>query len=191
MPVMRHVCNITQVTCFAQTITKAFTFASCCFQVSNQERGLLYIVFMVDFLSKAMRSKVMATVHSSGNKDTELALAVIFRRFVIKGWRRQQPIIGRPDFVFKKEKVAVFVDGCFWHGCPWHCRMPKSRLDYWRPKIERNRRRDKKVNRILLNKGWRIHRIWEHSLKSPHLLIAKLRAKLGTDLHAYSEDFRF
>ncbi|MBE3039243.1 MAG: very short patch repair endonuclease [Chloroflexi bacterium] len=136
---------------------------------------------MPDFLSKETRSKVMAAIRSKGNKDTELLLASIFRTNGISGWRRQPRLVGRPDFVFPKERLAVFIDGCFWHGCRWHCRMPKSRLEYWRPKIERNRRRDKEANRLLLEKGWKILRIWEHSLRDPKLLVSKVSAALSRE----------
>ena len=72
---------------------------------------------------------------------------------------------GRPDFVFRQHRLTVFVDGCFWHGCPLHGHMPKSRLDYWKPKIARNKLRDKQVRAMLNNSGWRVFRIWEHELK--------------------------
>lgn len=142
---------------------------------------MVYPAFMPDFLSKETRSKVMAAIRSKGNKDTELLLASIFRTNGISGWRRQPRLVGRPDFVFPKERLAVFIDGCFWHGCRWHCRMPKSRLEYWRPKIERNRRRDKEANRLLLEKGWKILRIWEHSLRDPKLLVSKVSAALSRE----------
>jgi DNA mismatch endonuclease (patch repair protein) len=70
----------------------------------------------------------------------------------------------RPDFVFPKEKLAVFVDGCFWHGCPKHATWPKNNADFWRKKIEGNRARDRLQNRLLRAKGWRVLRIWEHAL---------------------------
>lgn len=75
---------------------------------------------MADVFTKAERSKVMAAVRSRGNRDTELKLAAILRAHGITGWRRQQPMRGKPDFVFRREQLAVFVDGCFWHGCPIH-----------------------------------------------------------------------
>jgi DNA mismatch endonuclease (patch repair protein) len=134
---------------------------------------------MADFLSKETRSKVMACVKGAGNKATELALIRLFRIYRISGWRRKQRVYGKPDFVFKKERVAVFVDGCFWHGCHSHCRMPKSRLDYWYIKIDRNIQRDKQVNKNLIAKGWKVLRIWEHSLNSPKSFIPKINLMLG------------
>ena len=75
---------------------------------------------MPDVFTKAKRSEVMSRIRGRGNKDTELALAKLLRRHRITGWRRNQPVFGKPDFVFPKLKLAVFVDGCFWHGCPKH-----------------------------------------------------------------------
>lgn len=129
---------------------------------------------MTDILSKEKRSEVMAAIRSSGNRSTELRLARILRASSITGWRRDQALAGRPDFVFRQERLAVFVDGCFWHGCPWHCRMPKSEQGYWEPKISRNKARDKAIRDALVAAGWRVHRIWEHSLKRPSKVSEKL-----------------
>jgi DNA mismatch endonuclease (patch repair protein) len=120
-----------------------------------------------DPLSREERSKVMAAVRGSGNKVTELRLIAIFQEFKISGWRRGSKLPGKPDFVFHREKLAVFVDGCFWHGCQWHCRMPKSRPEFWGPKIARNKNRHRIVARLLREKEWRCFRIWEHSLRDP------------------------
>ena len=121
---------------------------------------------MTDVYTKAKRSEVMSRIRSSGNKDTEQALANLFRQNNIMGWRRNQKIYGKPDFVFKKHKLAVFVDGCFWHGCPRCYRPPKTNQKFWRNKIARNRDRDISVNQELRKQGWRIIRIWEHDLAS-------------------------
>lgn len=134
---------------------------------------------MVDILTREKRSQVMAAIRSHGNKGTELKLVSILRNFGITGWRRQQPLPGRPDFVFRRERLAIFIDGCFWHGCRWHCRMPKSRLEFWIPKILRNKRRDTEVNKLLKANGWQVHRIWEHSLKSPQQVAMRLREFLA------------
>ena len=134
---------------------------------------------MADVFTKEKRSEVMAAVRSRGNRDTELKLVAILRAAGITGWRRHQPLPGRPDFVFRRQRLAVFVDGCFWHGCRWHCRMPKSRGEYWNPKIDRNKSRDKAVHSLLLFHGWRVLRIWEHSLHSPEKVINRLKAALA------------
>jgi DNA mismatch endonuclease, patch repair protein len=74
-------------------------------------------------------------------------------------------LAGRPDFVFPRSRVAVFVDGCFWHGCPQHYQPPATRAEFWRQKIERNRARDAAVNADLDAAGWRVLRIWEHTVR--------------------------
>ena len=88
--------------------------------------GLDYHPVVADVFTKKKRSQVMAAIRSRGNKDTELKLATILRAAHITGWRRHQPIPGRPDFVFRRARLAIFVDGCFWHGCPKHGRKPGS-----------------------------------------------------------------
>lgn len=108
----------------------------------------------------------MASVRASGNRSTEMRLIALFRGHRITGWRRGVRLAGRPDFVFRAAKVAIFVDGCFWHGCPRHGRIPKTRVDYWVPKIARNVARDRAATLLLREAGWRVVRIWECSLKS-------------------------
>jgi len=122
----------------------------------------------------------MSAIRSKGNKATELKLASILRAAGITGWRRHPPLPGSPDFAFRKARIAVFVDGCFWHGCRWHCRMPKSRVEYWKPKIVRNTQRDLVVRRTLGSLGWRVLRIWEHSLRKPERVVARLHVMLGS-----------
>jgi DNA mismatch endonuclease (patch repair protein) len=68
----------------------------------------------------------------------------------------------KPDIVFTRWKVAVFVDGCFWHGCPEHGRVPKRNRDYWIPKLERNKDRDRETTEWLTREGWLVVRLWEH-----------------------------
>jgi len=106
----------------------------------------------------------MSRIRGKGNKDTEVALAKLFRANGIIGWRRHYPITGRPDFAFPKLKLAVFVDGCFWHGCPKHATQPKGNMKFWQTKLDANKARDRKVNRLLRSSGWRVLRIWEHDL---------------------------
>jgi len=120
----------------------------------------------------------MSRIRSRGNKDTELALAKLFRANRITGWRRHQPVFGKPDFVFRKVRVAVFVDGCFWHGCPLHATKPRTNAVFWRKKFAANKARDLLVNRTLRNAGWRVIRIWEHELERKHLpkALRKLRS---------------
>lgn len=128
----------------------------------------------------------MAAVRGSGNKATELRLIAIFHDFCIGGWRRGSRLPGKPDFVFAKERLAIFVDGCFWHGCRWHCRLPKSRQEFWLPKINRNRERDRKVRELLRREGWETMRIWEHSLINPEKVVKRMGIALekGRNKHA-------
>ncbi|MBI3851387.1 MAG: very short patch repair endonuclease [Verrucomicrobia bacterium] len=150
---------------------------------------------MPDVFTKQKRSEVMSRIRGRGNKDTELALARVLRANGISGWRRhtlvratvesrwlrverrkarrwnsQQSTFNsqlavRPDFVFRKARTAIFVDGCFWHGCPKHATKPKNNRAFWRRKLSANKQRDQIVNRTLRKAGWRVVRIWEHELQ--------------------------
>ena len=95
----------------------------------------------------------MSLIRSKGNKRTELALIKLFKVHKIKGWRRNQKLFGKPDFIFREQHLAVFVDGCLWHGCPRHYRIPKSNQVFWENKIRRNMDRDKNVTRGLRKNG--------------------------------------
>ncbi len=124
----------------------------------------------MDVFTRRKRSAVMTAVRSTGNRSTEVVLAKALRRHGVKGWRRHLQIsLGpgntRPDFVFLKPRVAVFVDGCFWHCCPVHGTKPASRTDFWLSKLEKNRRRDRRVSAALRRQGWTVVRVWEHSVK--------------------------
>ena len=129
---------------------------------------------MADVFSKAKRSGVMARIRSRGNAATELALARLLRANKISGWRRhwalQFQVSGfkfqvRPDFVFRQVRLALFVDGCFWHGCPKHGTQPRGNAAFWKKKFATNRARDRRVNRTLRSAHWRVLRIWECALK--------------------------
>jgi DNA mismatch endonuclease (patch repair protein) len=135
---------------------------------------------VTDTWTKQKRSEVMAAIRSHGNKGTELRLISIMRAYGIKGWRRRHSLIGKPDFVFPRERLAVFVDGCFWHGCRWHCRMPKSRESFWASKIARNKKRDQDVRRLLHKRGWRVLRFWEHTLQDPSRVAIKIEDVLAS-----------
>jgi len=107
----------------------------------------------------------MSRVKGRGNAATELRLIRIFGEHRITGWRRHVAIFGNPDFVLPKARLAVFVDGCFWHGCPMHASYPSSNRTFWKKKLVRNKDRDRLVNRILRTKEWRVIRIWQHELR--------------------------
>lgn len=147
---------------------------------------------MSDVFTPEKRSAVMARILSRGNKSTEIKLMEMLRAAGIRGWRRHARItvmglgksakgpkvkvVGkrssmdsqvlrvRPDFVFWRAGVALFVDGCFWHGCPRHGTQPKQNGEFWAAKIERNQKRDRKVARVLRGEGWTVLHIWECAL---------------------------
>lgn len=137
---------------------------------------------MTDVFTKKKRSKVMAAIRSTGNRDTELRLASILRANGITGWRRHQPLPGKPDFIFRRERLAVFVDGCFWHGYPIHGHQPRSNRGYWLPKLHRIKERDKRIRQALHREGWRILRIWEHNLKNAKDVSQRMRKELKLSL---------
>ncbi len=111
----------------------------------------------------------MSRIRGRGNASTEGVLVDVFRNLKITGWRRHVALPGRPDFVFPRLRIVIFVDGCFWHACPKHFTAPRSRAAFWRAKIQSNRRRDRRVVKLLRARGWHVIRIWEHSLE-PRLI---------------------
>jgi DNA mismatch endonuclease (patch repair protein) len=125
---------------------------------------------MTDTFSKKKRSDIMRAVKSKGNKSTELKLIQIFKERGWKGWRRNFKLLGKPDFVFPKLRIAVFVDGCFWHGHDCRNTRPSSNADYWQKKRQRNIARDKHVTEQLTQKNWQVIRIWECELKKGELV---------------------
>lgn len=120
---------------------------------------------MADVFDKNTRSEIMSKVRSKGNKSTEIRLIEIFAARGIKGWRRNYPVKGHPDFVFLKEKIAVFVDGCFWHGHDCRNTRPKQNEEFWQAKREKNIAHDKAVTEAFIQRGWSVLRIWECELK--------------------------
>lgn len=131
----------------------------------------------MDTFNRQKRSWIMAQVKCGGNRTTEVRLISVLRENGISGWRRRYPLHGRPDFVFSKARVAVFVDGCFWHGHSTKCHMPQSNRAYWERKIARNVARDRLVTRTLREKGWKVVRIWEDAVLQPST-VTRLRKAL-------------
>lgn len=119
---------------------------------------------MPDVFDKEKRSDIMRQVKSKKNKSTELRLIEIFKQNGIKGWKRNYPVKGHPDFVFLKQRVAVFVDGCFWHGHDCRNTRPADHQEYWSRKRERNMKHDKEVTAMFEARGWTVLRIWECGL---------------------------
>lgn len=134
---------------------------------------------MLDPLTPAERSARMTRVRSSSNRSTEGRVEEVLRGNGIEGWIKHAKLsTTRPDFYFPQYQLAIFVDGCFWHGCPVCDRnWPTNRAAFWRDKIEGNRRRDNRTRRALRQQGYHVMRIWEHELKSDHWL-ARVRGML-------------
>ena len=131
----------------------------------------------MDRVTKEKRSEMMAAVKGRGNLTTEVALMKILKKEKITGWRSHYDRVeGRPDFAFPKQRVAIFIDGCFWHGCKKHATIPKTNTNFWENKITRNKERDRKVSRELKKAGWSVLRIWEHEIKmNPRKVIERLK----------------
>src|SRR6266446_1648829 len=130
---------------------------------------------MSDVFPRGMRSEIMSRVRGRDNAATELRLIQIFREYRITGWRRHSAVFGKPDFTFPSARLAVFVDGCFWHCCPTHGSIPATNRLFWRRKLERNKTRDRVVQRILKKSGWRILRIWQHDLRKPQKVAHRVK----------------
>lgn len=119
----------------------------------------------------------MAKVKSSGNRSTEMRVEQALVNAGVHGWVKHPGLPGKPDFYFPAEHLALFVDGCYWHGCPKHLRLPNAHAEYWREKIDRNRRRDTRIHRKLRADGYHVMRVWEHDL-GHDLWIKRLMAML-------------
>jgi len=134
---------------------------------------------MTDIMSQAERSERMSKVRSTGNKSTEGVVETKLSDSGIEGWIKQpKGITGKPDFLFPEQNLVIFVDGCFWHACPT-CkrRLPTSRAEYWKDKIEGNRKRDNRYRRELRKQGYHVMRVWEHEVKKGSW-VKRLRAML-------------
>lgn len=116
---------------------------------------------MTDNLSREVRSRVMASIRG---KDTKPEL-LLWKNLDHRAFRRYPRISGRPDIGNVSRKIAVFVDGCFWHGCPVCYRAPRTRQEYWDGKLLRNRANDRKCNESLERQGYAVLRFWEHEVK--------------------------
>ena len=129
----------------------------------------------MDTVSPIKRSQIMSNVRSNRNKSTEWKLRSALVRFGVRGWKVTPiKVKGSPDFVFSNNRLLIFVDGCFWHGCPKCYRRPKSNRLYWDSKVIGNRSRDRRVSRQLRKAGWHVIRFWEHDLKWPQRCVTKI-----------------
>lgn len=142
-------------------------------------------MIMADVFDSKKRSDIMSKVRSNNNKSTELALIKFFKENNITGWKRNYPAKGHPDFVFLDKKIAIFVDGCFWHGHDCRNTRPSDNAEYWQKKRERNIMHDKEVTAMFENRGWTVIRIWECELKHKNrsALINKLSILKNKELN--------
>ncbi len=130
---------------------------------------------MTDNLTREDRKKTMRAVKSKGTK-LENHLFGVLARMGLKGWKRNASgIVGKPDVAFVNEHIAIFVDGCFWHGCPYCSRkLPDTNREYWERKIKRNVSLAKSHNRRLRRDGWIVIRIWEHEITNTQRIRSRI-----------------
>ncbi|MFA6449367.1 MAG: very short patch repair endonuclease [bacterium] len=132
----------------------------------------------MDTFDRETRSRIMFAVKSK-NTGLENKFFALLNQAGIRNYKKHpENVKGSPDLIFRKEKIAVFIDSCFWHGCPKHLRRPASNQEYWTAKIARNVARDRKIRAELRRDGWSALRIWEHDLKSPEKSIRKIQRTL-------------
>ena len=124
---------------------------------------------MKDVFNKEKRSDIMRAVKGKNTKSTELAMIALFKEYHITGWRHSYEVKGHPDFVFLGKRIAIFVDGCFWHGHDCRNTRPSDNAEYWAKKRERNVRHDREITERFEKRGWTVIRIWECELKKKNL----------------------
>lgn len=124
---------------------------------------------MSDVFDKDKRSQIMRSVKSRNTKSTEIALIKLLKENHISGWRRTYQVKGHPDFVFLEKRIAIFVDGCFWHGHDCRNTRPSDHAEYWQKKRDRNIQRDKEITERFEKRGWKVIRIWECELTKKNL----------------------
>ena len=124
-----------------------------------------------------VRSRIMSAIPGRGNRSTEARFRSLLVREGFRGWNMHpEKVRGRPDFFFPADRLAIFVDGCFWHGCRRCGHFPRNNSIFWKTKIERNRRRDRLTTRRLQGNGIRVLRVWEHDLIEPNRVLGRLKA---------------
>ena len=133
---------------------------------------------MADVFTKNKRSEIMSRIRAKNTKLEKDFLKKLSGLFHKVGYRYRKHYLGlpgKPDIAFPARKIAVFIDGCFWHGCRLHSRVPLSNISYWKKKLKRNQLHDKEMNRAIRKRGWRVVRIWEHQAKKkPEQAIGKI-----------------
>jgi len=133
---------------------------------------------MTDVLTKEQRAYNMSKIRGK-NTLPEIKLRKLLWSDGVRGYRIHYNLPGKPDIVFTKKKIAIFIDGCFWHKCQICFQEPETRKEFWMKKIQSNIDRDKKVNAQLKDMGWTVMRFWEHEIrKNPSLVIETIREKM-------------
>src|ERR1700694_767253 len=129
------------------------------------------------------RTRNMRAIRSLGNKTTERRLVSLLKQHHIRGWRLHPPnIAGKPDLVIQKARITIFVDGCFWHGCPQCGHIPATNRAYWTAKLARNTRRDREMSKTLKALGYRVIRVWECQLRAtPERCLKRIQRELRRD----------
>jgi DNA mismatch endonuclease (patch repair protein) len=128
-----------------------------------------------------VRSQAMAAVKGKHNRTTEIQFRMALVRAGVDEWITHADLPGKPDIYFPKARLAIFLDGCFWHGCRRCGHIPKTNSLFWTTKINRNQNRDRRNSRLVRKEGIRVIRIWEHTLNDPSQLrriLHRVRAML-------------
>ena len=128
---------------------------------------------MADVLTKEQRSYNMSMIKGENTKP-EIALRKLLVACGLRGYRLHYRLPGKPDIVFPKSRIAIFIDGCFWHKCPKCFVKPVTKRKFWEKKIDSNIKRDKIVNRELKKNKWKVLRIWEHEIKNEKTIKRKI-----------------
>ncbi|MCS6956550.1 MAG: very short patch repair endonuclease [Patescibacteria group bacterium] len=120
----------------------------------------------MDNLTKTQRSFNMSKIRSLNTKIEKAFRSLLYKNGYFKYTINNKKITGNPDIFFPKKKLAIFIDGCFWHGCKKCFKKPKSNLEYWHKKISRNLLRDKEINKKLKKEKIKFLRFWGHEIKN-------------------------
>jgi len=129
---------------------------------------------MTDVLTKEQRKLNMSRIRGK-NTSPELKIRKMLYARGLRGYRVHYDLPGKPDIVFTKKRIAIFIDGCYWHKCPLCFREPQTNHEFWMDKINSNVKRDKEVNIMLKSDGWQVLRFWEHQVrKEPEIVINKI-----------------
>jgi DNA mismatch endonuclease (patch repair protein) len=144
----------------------------------SHESGRPFASTLSDIWTKAKRSEVMSKIRGT-NTQPEVRLRKHLHGTGHRYRLHPRDLPGRPDIAFPKERLAVFVDGCFWHGCPVHYQPPASNASFWRAKLDENRERDRRRRARLAARGWAVLRFWEHEVYSD---LARCSTRVDSEL---------